>query len=130
MRNWILRKSRNFARLKNVWRNRIFPFSLNQLRPKLHSKYYGRNPEMRESPNLGKHPIKFEIVHGFTLRGSSQALYNTVEFCLIWKGVLEDLQFSHTLKMLQIQIFRVSQKKSNCKKLKLHQHFLNTIEYL
>ena len=36
--------------------NGIFLFSLNQLRPKLHSKFYERNPEMWESPNLGKKP--------------------------------------------------------------------------
>ena len=38
-------------------RNSIFPFSLNQLRPKLHSKFCGCNPEMWESLNLGKRPI-------------------------------------------------------------------------
>ena len=37
--------------------NCIFLFSLNQLRPKVHSKLYERNPEMWESPNLGKRPI-------------------------------------------------------------------------
>ena len=32
-------------------------FFLNQVRPKLHSKFYERNEEMWESPNLGKRPI-------------------------------------------------------------------------
>ena len=38
-------------------KNGIFMFFLNQLRPKLHSKFCGRNLETRESPNLRKHPI-------------------------------------------------------------------------
>ena len=37
----------------------IFLFSLNQLRPKLHSKFCGHNLETRESPNLQKYPIHF-----------------------------------------------------------------------
>ena len=37
--------------------NCIFLFSLNQLRPKWHSKFRGRNLETRESPNLRKYPI-------------------------------------------------------------------------
>ena len=40
--------------LYNLWRKKgHFPFSLNQLRPKLHSIFRGRNPGMWESPNLG-----------------------------------------------------------------------------
>ena len=38
-------------------KNCIFLFSQNQLRPKLHSKFCGRNLETRESPNLRKYPI-------------------------------------------------------------------------
>ena len=38
--------------------NCIFLFSLNQHRPKLHSKFCGRNLETRESPNLRKYPIR------------------------------------------------------------------------
>ena len=40
-----------------VAKNCIFLFSLNQLRPKLHSKFCGRNLQTRESPNLRKYPI-------------------------------------------------------------------------
>ena len=43
--------------LYSLRRNSIFPFSLNQLGPKLHSKFCGRNPEIWESLNLGKRPI-------------------------------------------------------------------------
>ena len=38
----------------NLWRNGTFPFSLNQLWPNWRSTFCWRNPEMWESPNLGK----------------------------------------------------------------------------
>ena len=45
----------------HLWRKLHFLFSLNQLWPKLHSKFCGRNLETRESPNLGKYPIQQQI---------------------------------------------------------------------
>ena len=49
-------------KLYNLWSNVIFfSFSPNQLKPKLHSKLCGRNPEMWKSPNLGKRPIHTSI---------------------------------------------------------------------
>ena len=39
----------------------IFLFSLNQLGPKWHSKFYERNPELWESPNLERHPIDMYV---------------------------------------------------------------------
>ena len=47
--------------------NCIFLFSLDQLRPKLHSKFCGRNLEMRESPNLRKYTIVNCWKKGLTL---------------------------------------------------------------
>ena len=48
--------------------NCIFLFSLNQLRPKLDSKFCGRNLETRESPNHRKYPILCNILYEFPVK--------------------------------------------------------------
>ena len=81
-------------------KNCIFLFSLNQLRPKLHTKFFGRNLETRESPNLRKYPI----VPTLTISGGSQDLYYA---WFVWLGRIWKFVVSHGLNVGLLSLMRI-----------------------